>query len=516
MKTLVVASVTVSSWLVLLATTSSTAAEAFTPRATTTLWTTTTTAAVTTTRTKNLLRRTTHNARTKSQHAHHDQQSTETAQTEASSTKSTQSQSQSQSTQSQSQSSTESSTAALDPNTSVIPEKVEKRLDPFGGTGLYATAAIAAGETFFQTAPDTGVVFGATNGSALQDCVDDFCIGKNGFTESMSIGASLAAWRIFQEYHHHAKDTNGDGSDGSDDNGSLTTNGGDTSSTTTTPVVPFNAKTMRAAGISNAATEHAANLPWDKSRWQLPSLWPADILQQALTYGTDQVLLEEEELQPQLQQQSSSSSTDSQEEIRAALQEACEAVTSRVQNFQLAGDRLAEELGPWLRDEFGLTLDDDDTYLSLVCHQAMAMVFSRTFLHPPTGEMALLPWIDSANHNGPDANANLKNDDAVNGDDSTNNDNTTADAVDMGLKLVAAEPIAKGDEITITYGLEESGNIIAFAGYGFIPQGMAEASPVGRALQLTSFKGQELAQARIQQQDLAQAWIQQQQAQREE
>ena len=392
-------------------------------------------------------------------------------------------------TTSTSTSTSSSSTAATTPMIPDQDQKIEKRSDPFGGTGLYATTDIPTGELLVHATPDSGgIVFGAIEGSPVHKVKDDICIGNNGFTQSVSIGATLASWKLFQEHYHHEHHNH---------EHHHAHHEKQPQSQQRYTQVPYNAETMAQAGISPACTQHAANLPWNESRWQLLSMWPPDILQQALTYGMDRALQEEEEKKYQQDYHDTSVFDDNNNNNNnkiAELQEACQNVTNRVINFQLAGDRLAEEMRPFLYDTYGMSIRE--SHVRDVCHQAMAMTFSRTFYHPVSNEMTLLPWIDSANHAGPNANAKLINDD----DDNNKKElRSSSSSSNTGLKLVALKPISAGEEITITYHLEESGCITALSGYGFIPQNMAQESIVGRALQLTSLKGQELVQQSLQQ-----------------
>jgi SET domain len=337
---------------------------------------------------------------------------------------------------------------------------VETRTDPFGGTGLYATAAIAQGHDVYHCSGLDEIVYCSLDDndtSPIATCVKSFCIGKNAFTESVSIGASLASWKLFQ------------------DCGGL-----------------FQQKQQQQqqtaweqqAGILQATANHAANLPWEKAKWQLPVVWPPHVLQSALAYGYNQVVME----QQQQEEESTSLSLVQLQTFQQELQEVCDAAKNRVANFQLAAVRLAEELEPILNANYchdNTIMAVDSTLLfsseqvHMACHQAMAMIFSRSFLHPQTGEMTMLPIIDSANHNAT-PNCDLKNHVAT-----------------RGVKLVANQDIQIGDEITITYNLEamseDKDKAISFAGYGFVPLGMAQQSPAGRVLHLAAIKGQEMA-----------------------
>lgn len=301
---------------------------------------------------------------------------------------------------------------------------VEQRTDSHGGTGLYAKHTVDRGTTL-DSMQQEDVVFGADEASFVGSVVDKFCVGRNGFTESCSIGASLASWRLL-----HDDET-----------------------------------TRKQAGIPGITAEHAATLPWDKARWQLPLLWSDEILASALQYGSQQV---------SQCQGGRPLNSDDVEEIR----EACEVAKMRVKSFKSAAARLAEELGPELKRQYGIDCSTDE--ISLACHQAMGLVFSRTFLHPPSGEMTMFPTIDSANHNAI-PNAETKADPNNKG----------------GVLLVARQDIQAGEEITIAYGLEEASTSLSFSGYGFVPQGMAQKSAADTALQLAAVRGQELARRQL-------------------
>ena len=349
---------------------------------------------------------------------------------------------------------------------------VETKQDPFGGTGLYATGPITKGETMYRL-PEQGIVFAdAPEHTLLSECIDFLTGGadKCGITESLSIGASLASWRLLQQQppqQNHQQQSN-----------------------------MLQDQIKQQVGISTASEFHAESLPWEKARWQLPIMWSEEVLDQALNYGIDQVVLMtsisqhyyQSEHYNAMQQQTQQQQQQQVEQHAQDIQHACQEAKKRVVNFQVAAARLAQELGPPLQETHGITATPED--VSLACHQAMALVFSRTFLH--RGEITMLPIIDCANHEAV-PNAKLQNDYET-----------------SGSMLVAQQDIAQGDEVTISYGLEESGSVLSFSGYGFIPHGMAEESAAGKALQLAALKGQEIAKEQLRMQEEQQQQKQQQ------
>ena len=347
-------------------------------------------------------------------------------------------------------------------NNNVVQNRVELRLDPHGGTGLYANEAIQAGQTLNVMA-QKDVVFRADEHSVIGTVIEKF-FGlppdgeTNGFTESCSIGATLASWKLLADSNHR-----------------------------------------KHSGIRDTTAYHASTLPWEQARWQLPLLWSDEVLDQALEYGQQQALflLEEEEQESPPQGNHPNYNTYSQQQQQQQkedIQQACESAKRQVLNFQLAAACLAEELGPALQKQYGM--DSTPAEVSLVCHQALALVFSRTFLHAATGEKCMFPTIDSANHHAT-PNAETKSDPHHPG----------------GVLLVACRPIQKDEEITITYGLEDANAGISFSGYGFVPNGMAQNSVADKALQLAARKGQDIAKALFLQNQQQQQWSQQQQSQ---
>lgn len=298
---------------------------------------------------------------------------------------------------------------------------VEKRRDTFGGSGLFAIHAIETG-TPLITVPHDDVIYGTARNIIVDEIVDSVSghsdtIGERGI---WSISASLACWKLLKDHDLMADSS------------------------------------LHRIGVSPAITRYASTLPWNESLWQLPVLWTAEVLDKSLIHGFDHAMDCDEDVQE--------------------VEQACMEAKMRVKNLRRHGDSLSRRLGQQLRMHGLLPKGASAESLRLICQQAEALVFSRTFLHS-SGKVALLPTIDCANHSV-EPNASFRD-------------------TEDGVTLQSTRPITSNEEVVITYGLEQGNCAMAFAGYGFIPLGMLAKNVGGNALSSAAGKGQELTKKRI-------------------
>ena len=285
---------------------------------------------------------------------------------------------------------------------------VEFRSDAFGGTGLFAVDSIDAGVPILKTATDD-VIFGVDASSLIdREVVDQLSSTKDTLAQrgAWSIAAALATFRLLPN--------------------------------------------SISLGVPMSVARNAAALPWTDCQWQLPLLWPEEILDQALINGFEEAVDDGE------------AKREEESEIFSVLLEA----KKRVQNLRQLGDRLAQKLGPVVQEN-GSNASEEE--ILLACRQGMALVMSRT-CQDSSGRLALLPTLDCANHAG-EPNCGFSD-------------------TGSGVALVSTRSIAAGEQCYISYGILHLS--AAFAGYGFIPDHLV-VDPAARALQCAAICGQKLA-----------------------
>ncbi|EEC45473.1 predicted protein [Phaeodactylum tricornutum CCAP 1055/1] len=287
--------------------------------------------------------------------------------------------------------------------------------DAFGGKGLFAKQDIQAGLSVLDISR-ADIIYGCEPHSYLADVTvrrlspDDDNESQRGF---WSIAAALVCSRLLE--------------------------------------VPVASK----LGVGPSVISYISQLPWDDCMWQLPIVWSESVLDQALIYGTEMALAED---------------LHATHESSADVFDTCLKAKRRVLNLKQIGTELAEVLLPILHQNGCLHSDD---VIMLTCHQAVALVFSRTHQKGSAGKLALLPFFDCANHMD-DSNCRLSESE---GDDR--------------LHMVAERNIKKGEELTISYGIAYA--LAAFCSYGFVPDPLIRGDLAGKAIQYAARKGQSLA-----------------------
>jgi hypothetical protein len=325
----------------------------------------------------------------------------------------------------------------------------ERRMDGFGGYGLFTNEAVVAGQNLLTIVGST-VVFAAAKGTLIDDIADTVSIEGDTYDQrcAWSIGASLATWRLLRDHPH--VNENGDIAD---------------------ETIAHNF-----VGISTAMNDHAESLPWRDSQWQLPSLWSTETLDAALIHGFKCV--------------AENFDKDSTASL-ITIESACVEAKQRVTRLRTVAYKLSGAVREHVQVRGGLIENAGFADIDLACLQAMAMVFSRSCKHI-SGKLALLPTIDCANHSTT-PNARI------------NSDQYQVDGESDNVILEATEAIDINMEVTISYGIEmgdnhpaerESHGPASFAVYGFIPSGLTNCQG-SRALQAAAIWGQQLSKEEL-------------------